>query len=238
MRDAVIAHTLYTGPLQPRHDRTRDGARCGGRHHRHTSMGLFGRDHPRWNRADMVGHRTRMGEFLLVLRPERRSPREVRSGSIASLWPSADYFRSSPGSGHRHGPLCRQGPNGYCINVSGFLTGQLRAANCTDPGEALLELDHLAAPHEQDKAHRIESSGRCARMDAEQPHSDNSARCQHFSNDCEARRAGGIERMKQLFTSSAMHNQLGKMSKIGKIGKMPLHSRPFGLPFLSFLPGA
>jgi hypothetical protein len=83
MRDAVIAHTLYTGPLQPRHDRTRDGARCGGRHHRHTWMGLFGRDHPRWNRADMVGHRTRMGEFLLVLRAERRSPREVRSGSKA-----------------------------------------------------------------------------------------------------------------------------------------------------------
>jgi len=52
--------------------------------------------------------------------------------------------------------------------VSGFLTGQLRAANCTDPGEALLELDHLAARHEQDKAHCVEASGRCARMDAEE----------------------------------------------------------------------
>src|SRR5881397_355769 len=28
---------------------------------------------------------------------------EVSFGSIASLWPSVDYFRSSPGSGHRHG---------------------------------------------------------------------------------------------------------------------------------------
>jgi len=27
----------------------------------------------------------------------------VRDGSIASLWPSADYFRSSPGNGHRQG---------------------------------------------------------------------------------------------------------------------------------------
>ncbi len=27
----------------------------------------------------------------------------VRNGSIASVWPSVADFRSSPGSGHRHG---------------------------------------------------------------------------------------------------------------------------------------
>ena len=38
---------------------------------------------------------------------------EVRSGSIASFWSSANYFRSSPGSGHHHDrSACLKSANG------------------------------------------------------------------------------------------------------------------------------
>ncbi|WP_283813340.1 hypothetical protein [Bradyrhizobium sp. Leo121] len=62
-RSCTRTHCRYIGPYYLAMDRTRDGAWCGGRHHRHTWMGLFGRDHPRWQRADMVGHRTRWGKL-------------------------------------------------------------------------------------------------------------------------------------------------------------------------------
>jgi hypothetical protein len=67
-------------------------------------------------------------------------------------------------------------------------------------------------------------------------HSDNSARCQHFRMIAKHGARAGSERMKQLaFTSSAMQNQLGKMSKIGKIEKsLYIQGRPARRSYRSY----
>jgi hypothetical protein len=55
--------------------------------------------------------RTNLAEFVFGDAPNAN----VRFGSIASIWPSADDFRSSHGSGHRHGRLAclKSATSGY-----------------------------------------------------------------------------------------------------------------------------
>jgi hypothetical protein len=62
--------------------------------------------------------------MLEVASGTNRAASDVRSsvtnGSIASLRPSADHFRSSPGSGHRHSPLAFKVQMGIASACRGF----------------------------------------------------------------------------------------------------------------------
>ena len=84
--------------------------------HRVTDWSVLGKD-PRQKQLfwDLAGAANATDQLRVCAdtRRELRDQRwpQIRVGSIASLWPSADYFRSSRGNGHRQGrPPCLKVP--------------------------------------------------------------------------------------------------------------------------------